>query len=311
MEILPSIMNKLESHRPKKIYIQVPEGLKTKVLDIASAIEERGIDVIIGCDPTYGACDLRDKEAKALGCDLLLHIGHTGFGIKACLPVIYEDYEIEIDPLPLLEKHIKNIPFKRLSLLTSAQFSSLLEPARLFLEKEGKKVVFAKQIKNKREGLLLGCDWTAALPLEDKIDGYLFVGSGRFHPLGLARHTNKTVLSLNLESGELTDFTKEKRRLEQIKAFHIEEAKEKEKFGILLTMKQGQMLLKAAEQTKKTLEKLGKSVCVLAMDEITPEKIMGMDLDVLVNCACPRIDEDTSLFKKPILNPQDVLKLTH
>ena len=69
------------------------------------------------------------------------------------------------------------------------------------------------------------------------------------------------------------------------------------------------MLLRRAEDIKKKLESKGKKAWILAMDQVTPEKIMGMKFDVLVNCACPRMNEDTKLFKKPILNPEDVDKL--
>ena len=42
---------------------------------------------------------------------------------------------------------------------------------------------------------------------------------------------------------------------------------------------------------------------------IIPEKLLGLNLDILVNCACPRMNEDFKLFKKPILNPEDIESL--
>lgn len=308
--LIESIVRKLEAPRPKKIFVQAPEGLKMQILDIAKGIEEQGIEVLVGCDPTYGACDLRDKEAKALGCDVLLHIGHSDFGVKAVLPVVYEPYEIEVDPIPLLKKYRKDLErYHCIAPLTTIQFVNLLPRVADFLREGGKEVLFAKQVRNQTEGILLGCDWTAALPLQDKIDCFLYIGSGKFHPLGLARKTDKPVLWLDIETGELTDMGKEKERLERIKAFHIGQAKEAETFGILVSFKEGQFFLKKAEEIKKTLERKGRKAWLLVMDEITPSKIEGMKLDVLVNCACPRIDEDVSLFKKPILNPEDVYKL--
>lgn len=308
--LVQSITQKLSPLSPKKVFLQAPEGLKTRILSLAQEIEKTGVSVLISCDPTYGACDLKDKEAKALGCDVLVHIGHSDFGVRPVLPVIYEPYEIDFDAVPLLKKHIKNLEqYKKISLLTTIQFEKCLEPAKEFLEKNGKDVLFSKQVRNKKVGLLLGCDWSAALPLRDRVDCFLYIGSGIFHPLGLARMTDTPVLWLDFETGALEDMTKEKQRLEKIKAFHIGQAQDAINFGILVSVKEGQFFLKRAEQLKNELEKKGKKVWILISDEISPSKLAGMKLDVLVNCACPRIDEDFSLFKKPILNPEDVYKL--
>lgn len=308
--LVAGIHEKIAAAGAKKIYIQAPEGLKTRILDLASEIEASGVEVVIGCDPTYGACDLRDKEAKELGCDLLLHIGHSDFGVQPCLPVVYEPYQLEADPASLLEKYLPQLKsYQTISVLTTIQFASVLEPARQVLETAGKRVLFAKQARNQREGLLLGCDWTAALPLQDQVDCFLYIGSGVFHPLGLARKVEKPVFSLNIEEGTLTNMTAEKNRLEKVKAFHLAEARERQRFGILVTMKEGQRFMKQAEQLKTILKQKGKQAWILVMDEITPAKLLGMKLEVLVNCSCPRMDEDFSLFKTPILNPEDVYAL--
>jgi 2-(3-amino-3-carboxypropyl)histidine synthase len=300
-------LEKIESLKPKKLYLQVPEGLKTRVLEIAKFLEDRGIEVFVGADPCYGACDLRDKEAKALGCDLLVHIGHASFGLESQLPVIYEPYEIDFNPIPLLEKHIGKLGgYKKISPLTTIQFESCLSAAKEFLEKNGKEVIFAKNTKTQKEGIILGCDHTA---VPKDADCYLFLGSGIFHPLGVALKTEKNVFSLDFETGELRDFAKEKEKFQRVKAFHIGHAKEADKFGILISTKPGQLFPEKAAEIKKVLSDLGKKTWILVMDDISPSKIEGMDLDILVNCACPRMGEDHTLFKKPILNPEDVLLL--
>ena len=306
--LISSLKQKLGT--AKRVYLQAPEGLKTRILGMASALEKEGVEVVVGCDPTYGACDLRDKEAKELGCDLLIHIGHSTFGIKACLPVVYEPYPLESDAIPLLKKHLPALEsYTTISLVTTVQFASALPEATAFLEEAGKTVLFAKQVRNQQEGLLLGCDWSAALPLQDQVDCFLYIGSGKFHPLGLARMTDRPVLGIDLETGEFTNYREEKMRLEKIKAFHIAQAQESERFGILVSMKEGQRFFAKARELKRVLEEKGKRAWILVMDEVSPAKIAGMKLDVLVNCGCPRIDEDFTLFKKPILNPQDVPKV--
>ena len=66
---------------------------------------------------------------------------------------------------------------------------------------------------------------------------------------------------------------------------------------------------KTAQKIKKSLENRGKRAYILIMDQITPEKIMGMKLDALINTACPRLSDDYKMFGKIILNPEDVSKL--
>jgi diphthamide biosynthesis enzyme Dph1/Dph2-like protein len=69
------------------------------------------------------------------------------------------------------------------------------------------------------------------------------------------------------------------------------------------------MNMKAAGQAKAMLERKGKTAHVIVMDEISPQKLLGMKLDCLVNCACPRLTDDSGMFRKPVLNPQDVERL--
>ena len=304
------VLKEIEKRGAKRIYLQAPEGLKTRILTIAKELEKHGLEVFISCEPCFGACDIRDLEAKELGCDLLLHIGHTDFGVKPRIPVIYEPYEIDFNPLPLLKRHLPELEkYKTICLFTTSQFLRTIEPAKDFLERNGIKISLGKHTRSGEEGQVLGCDYSATLPSEKEADCFLYMGSGIFHPLGLALRTEKPVLSLDFETGKLENMTKEKTRLERIKAYHIEQAKEARNFGILLTVKPGQMLLETARILKKKLESKNKNAWILTMDQITPEKILGLDLDILVNCACPRMNEDFELFEKPILNPEDISKI--
>ena len=42
------------------------------------------------------------------------------------------------------------------------------------------------------------------------------------------------------------------------------------------------------------------------MDFIEKEKIKGLDVDILVNTACPRIEED-NIFDAPIINAENII----
>ena len=304
------IIEKLKNIKANKILIQFPEGLKMRIQDIANNLETNGFEILLCIESTFGACDIREYEANLLNCDAILHFAHTNFGVKSKIPVIYVPYAIDFNPLPLLEENIDKLKsYKNICIFTTSQFLHCLEKAKSCLESQGKEVLIGKHHRAGTEGQALGCDYSAALPFEKQVDCFLYLGSGYFHPIGLALKTSKPVLFLNFDNGKLIDLKKEKTRLERIKAYNIEQAKEAKDFGILVSVKEGQLFLKMAERLKKKLKEKGRNAWILVSDEITPQKLMGLKLDVLVNCACPRIDEDFELFKKPILNPQDIDKI--
>jgi len=308
---LNAALKKLRELKAGKILLQAPEGLKQRVQEFAESLEKSGIEVLISCDPCYGACDIRDQEAKLLGCDALLHVGHTQFSpLKPAVPVIYDEYRVEADPNPLLKKNLEKLkPYRTISILTTLQYLSALPKAKKFLDSAGKEILLGSPSKAKHQGQILGCDYSAALPFEGMADCFLVIGTGLFHSLGLSMRTEKPVLLLDLERGELKDLKSEKLRLQKIRAAHVAKAHDSDNFGILLSTKPGQLKRKTAERVKKQLESKGKKAWILVMDEISPSKILGLKLDCLVNCACPRLREDSSLFKKPIIEPDDVKRL--
>ncbi|MDD5111627.1 MAG: diphthamide synthesis protein [Candidatus Altiarchaeota archaeon] len=78
------VIKEVRKAKAKTVGLQFPEGLKVHALEIAGEIEnETGATCIIFTDPTYGACDTKDEQAKKLGIDLLVHYGHTSL-LKKC-----------------------------------------------------------------------------------------------------------------------------------------------------------------------------------------------------------------------------------
>ena len=304
--------NTLEEMKDKgvrKALVQIPEGLKMKAQDLADSLQKEGIKALISVGPCFGSCDLRDKEAKALGCDAVLHIGHSPMVSDTEVPVIYEEYRQDFDPTSLLEKHLSQLPYKSIGLITTVQHIDSLERAKVFLEGKGKTIHIGQPSAAMHPGQILGCDHSAALSIEDKVECFLFMGSGLFHPLGLAEKTEKPILFLDKESGELEDLSGERFKHQKIRAANLAKASLSNNFGILVSTKAGQMHIKQAEQAKKALEEKGKKAWILVADQVTPEKLLGLNLDCLVNCACPRITEDTSMFKKPIITPEEATRI--
>jgi 2-(3-amino-3-carboxypropyl)histidine synthase len=285
-------IDELKSVKAKRVFVQYPEGLKTKIQEIDEELKKNGFETVLCCEPTFGACDVRDFEAKRLGCDAILHVAHTDFGVKSDLPVVYWDYFLDVNPIPLIEKEFEKIAkYKTIGLFASLQYIPAMNKVKEYLEKKGKKVLVAKS--QKHEGQVLGCRIDAALKLDAEC--LLFVGTGRFHPLGVALATDKPVLSLDLEKQQIIDFEKEKMKYLKNKAWHQEKIKEANTVAIAVSWKQGQNRISEAFKLKKELESQGKRVYILAFDVISKEKIIGMKFDAVINMACPRMDDEDLL----------------
>jgi 2-(3-amino-3-carboxypropyl)histidine synthase len=306
--ISPKTIKKLKALKAERVFVQFPEGLKPRIQKIAKQLEREGFEVFLFMEPVFGACDIRDWEAGVLGCDAILHIGHSDMALQSELPVVFDEYRIKID-INRLEKELKKIKYRKIGLLTTLQFIDSLDEVERILKAEGREVYTGKPKKARYPGQVLGCDYSAALSVEKEVDCFLFFGSGRFHPLGLLLKTEKPVLFLDIERGRMTDLDGERDKLRIKKGLLVEKARGCKNFGILVSVKKGQLALKKAEKLKRVLEGKGKKAYILVFDRITPEKLLGLEIDCLVNTACPRLSEDQKMFRKPILDAGDAGEL--
>ncbi len=285
------IIKELKRRKVKRIFIQYPEGLKLRIQDIAKKIEDSGFESVICCEPCYGSCDIRDFEAERLGCNAILHIGHSDLKIKSKLPVIYWEYFYTVDPIPVLKKEIRKLDkFKRIGLITSVQFVKSIEKVTNYLKAAGKEVHTYKSLRYR--GQILGCNVDAAKKIEDYIDCFLYVGAGKFHPIGVAINTEKPVFSLDLEKNKLYSLEMERKKWLKKKVWRESKLEDARKVGIIVCWKWGQKNMSEARRLKKKLKDKGKEVSILAFDNFKKEKIEGLKFDVLLNLACPRLDDE-------------------
>lgn len=291
MKQIEKVIKELKELNTKRVFIQFPEGLKFRIQKIAKKIQEHGFECVLCLEPSYGACDIRDFEAERLGCDAILHIGHSDLGIKSKIPVIYWEYFYTVDPIPILKKQIKKLSkFKRIGLITSVQFVNAMNKVKNYLKSVGKEVYIHKSLKY--PGQILGCNVDAAKKIENKIDCFLYVGAGKFHPIGVSINTEKPVYSLDLEKNNLYSLGTERKKWLKKKAWHDSKLEDARKVGIIVCWKKGQERMTEARKLKKELENKDKEVSILAFDEFKKEKIEGLKFDVLLNLACPRLDDE-------------------
>ncbi len=307
---LNGVVEQLKELKAKRVFVQFPEGLKNeKIQGVARALEKEGVTPILCIEATYGGCDVRDDEAKRLQCDAILHVGHVDFGVKSDIPVVYWEYFLDSDPIPILEKEFDKLNgYKKIGLVGSLQYIGKIPEIKKYLERRGKKVFVAEVEGVKYAGQILGCRLKAGKVIEDKVDTFLCVSAAKFYGLGLMLNTDKPMLTLDVERKEITDIAHEKKRIQKIIAWNKSAFKDAKRVGILVSFKKGQLILPYS--IKRYLEKIGKEAYILAGDEVTPEKIMGLKLDFLVSTLCPRVGtDDTERFDIPMLNFDQVVKL--
>ncbi|KIY45847.1 diphthamide synthesis protein [Fistulina hepatica ATCC 64428] len=96
--------------------LQMPEGLQMFACMIADIIEAftDALTVIMG-DVTYGACCVDDYTARALGCDMLVHYGHSCLVPmdQTSIKTLYVFVEISIDSRHLAQTIRLNFPDDR------------------------------------------------------------------------------------------------------------------------------------------------------------------------------------------------------
>jgi 2-(3-amino-3-carboxypropyl)histidine synthase len=140
------------------------------------------------------------------------------------------------------------------------------------------------------------------------VDGFLFIGGGDFHPLGVTMETGKKVIVADPYNDEVRSIDELTRRILRQRWIAIEKARKATKFGIIVGLKPGQRKIQSALKAKEKLKKAGKEIVLLAAGEIRSESMINFqDIEVFVITACPRLATDDHLrFTKPILNEKEL-----
>ncbi|MBU0762625.1 MAG: diphthamide synthesis protein [Candidatus Altiarchaeota archaeon] len=200
------------------------------------------------------------------------------------------------DPIPVLRESLDRLSvYKRIGVVSSSQHLNRLDDVAAVLKQAGKEIVVGGQV--------LGCRQDNAVSLD--VDAILYVGSGRFHPLGVAVKTDLPVFILNPISQvfDVVSSDERKRYLGRRKASLVR-ALESEVFGVLVSSKDGQMDMKKALEVKSFLEGRGKKAYIIAAEELSPNNLLPLKVDCFVNTACPRMEADC--FHRPVVNSDDL-----
>lgn len=197
---------------------------------------------------------------------------------------------------------------KTIGLATTVQFLDFVDEIRKYLESKDK-IVFADKIRQKYDTQLLGCDTGAAEKVKDKVDAFLYIGTGIFHPLGIALNAEKEVFCYDpinavlskIDRSEVEQYNK-KRKGAYLKFLQSTE------IGILVSLKPGQNNFKKAVELKKQLKE--KNCYIFAFDTLDFNQVENFPfIQCWVNTACNRILDDYSKFPKPLVDLSDIEKI--
>ena len=323
---------RLRTGNVSRLALQFPEGLllyATTLADIFKVFVPSIKDVVILGDVTYGACCVDDYAATALGCDFLVHYGHSCLvpvSMTTC-KTLYVFVDILFDEEHLVQSIRKNFPNRtdKIALAGTIQFASAIgkvrETLRPFYE-----CFDVGRTKPLSPGEVLGCTAPSlgdgevmgarsgdSMGEEGKKahDAIVFVADGRFH-LEAMMIANPNVPAYRYDPYErvLTREYYDHVGMQNVRKSVILRAKKAKKFGLILGTlgRQGNPAVLA--RLERLFESRNKETVVFLISEISPERIASLSenggIDAFVQVACPRLSIDWGeAFIVPVLTPYE------
>ncbi|WP_435194597.1 diphthamide biosynthesis enzyme Dph2 [Natronomonas sp. EA1] len=299
---LDRIAEAVEERDATKVGLQFPEGLKRRgpaVADDLRTLLPDDVQVMISGQPCYGACDLDTFLMRRT--DVFVHFGHSP--MKESDKIIYVPLFSNVAVTPIMEESLDSLADPAedpdVGLVTTAQHMNKFDEMREWLEDRGFTVHTRRgDDRLTHEGQVLGCNYASA---DIDADQILYVGGGKFHPLGLAmEHPDKNVVIADPVNNVVT--IADTRKFMKQRYASVHKAMDAETFGVIFCTKIGQGRWEIAQEIVENNE----NAYLITMDEVTPDRLTNFGLDAYVNTGCPRITtDDGPQFKKPMLTPQE------
>lgn len=297
----------------KLIGLQFPDGFRDYAHAFAARFErELGVPCVVSGDPSYGACDVA-LDLEKVGVDVLVHFAHSEMPSVSSLykfPVLFIPARHRAPVADVVVKAAALLPGKRVGLLTTAQHGHKLGEAWDALKAAGYEPVVGKgDNRVLLPGQLLGCNFTAGSVVEDLVDGFVYVGSGDFHPIAIQWGTTKKVVLADPYTGDVKDLDAVMDRLTRQRFAAIQQAKDAKRFAILVGTHVGQARMKYALGLKKMLEDQGKEATLVALAFFSPFNLQYFrHMDCFVNTGCPRITTDDAMrgYTVPMITPPEL-----
>jgi 2-(3-amino-3-carboxypropyl)histidine synthase len=288
------LIERLKDTGAKRVALQFPEGLKRRSIMVAAALKDAGFEVIVSGDPCYGACDLA-LDSLAFS-DVLVHFGHAPVDEQP--QVIFEPWQTGFD-VAVLENALTYLKGNRVGLVTTVQHVHLIPEMEDFLQSKGIITSVAEGgRRTPNRGQVLGCNFNAAKATG--ADEILFVGTGLFHPIGIALATRTRVIAIDPITGTAQEVSGD--ALLRRRFAVMEKARGAQSVGIIVSTKSGQQRMELARR----LASLSPEAVIVTMREVSPDELLNLGFSCYVNTACPRLAYDDQVrFPVPVLSPQE------
>ncbi|MCI4343061.1 MAG: diphthamide biosynthesis enzyme Dph2 [Thermoplasmata archaeon] len=309
-EVGEALFEALRQARPARIVLQVPAGLIRNATDLVDRIRTAvGAPVVLGARACFGACDFPSHD-EAPRADVAVVLGHAPI---PNVPLPRPTYFVEMretggDPSRLADLVVDGRLPSRLGLVASVQHLDLIPPLSAELGRRGFDVRVGRGDRRLAyAGQALGCNYTGAEAVESVVDGFLFLGTGMFHPIGLAFAVDRPVWSLDPLQGTL-EAPIDRGALIRRRQLTVALARDARRWGILVSSFGGQNRSPTALALQERARARGREAEILIFDRLDPRDLEGRALDAYVNTACPRIAlDDSGNYSKPVLTPPEFL----
>ena len=303
----------IDERKPHSVALNGPEALIPKIQNSASNITKKfGIPAYVIGDTCWGSCDLNTHAANMLGAEILFNIGHTismeMFDEKVVMVNAFDDIIFDrVARKCALE--LKNKNYNSISLVTDSQHLNQITRVREVFEEFGYQVIIGRGKGQLNDAQVFGCEFYPAYNVQNQVDAYIFLGQSTFHSVSVAISTGKPTYMLDPYFEDYSDVTGIAKQLQKKAILSIYKALDAETIGIIIGLKEGQFAHIKALELKKSFEQLRKKVQLIALTDITEDRIqIFKGIDAFVQVACPRISIDNH-FKKPMLSVPQALAL--
>ncbi len=307
------IFDVINKRKPRSVALNGPEGLLPKIQDTATNITNVfGISAYIIGDTCWGSCDLNTHAADMLGVEVLFNIGHTiameTFGKKVVMINAYDDVSFDAVARKCAVG-LKDMKYKSISLLTDSQHLLQIASVKKIFEEYNYNIIIGRGKGQLNDAQVFGCEFYPAFEMQKQVDAYVFLGQSMFHSASIAISTEKPTYMLDPYFEEYSEVNEFAKRLQKKTILSVYKALDAERIGIIIGLKEGQFAQVRALEFKKLFEQLGKKVQLIALTEITDDRLnIFKGIDAFIQVACPRIALDNQ-FKKLVLSVPQTLAL--